>query len=140
MPEPQWHVASVPLPLAAAKLEGRADPTAAALVSVLVDLDHLVDIVWYRVTGDRERQLIPLHAVELIPLLLARGTPRSRGLAIGLMTHYAIDLVFGEYRTREMSITWRLRHRMRTGWMGEWVEWPRGSSSWRAIFGLSERS
>ncbi len=141
MPEPQWHLASAPLPLAIAKLgPGDADPALAALISVFVDLDHLVDVAWYRVTGDRERQLIPLHAVELLPLFLACGTPRSRGLAIGLAVHYGIDLVFGEYRLRELSIAWRLRHRLRTGWMGDWVEWPRGRGSWRAIFGLAAPS
>jgi hypothetical protein len=120
----------------------------AAAASVLIDLDHFVDVAYYRVTGDRDREIIPLHAVELLPFLLvsrsssARGvglgirqSPSVRGLALGVVVHFCIDLVFGDYSLPQLSISWRIAKRMRTGRIGDWAQWPRGTDSWRAMFG-----
>jgi hypothetical protein len=107
----------------------------AAVTSVLVDLDHFVDLAYHRLTGDRWRQIIPLHAIELVPFLLLRRSPPARGVAVGLMVHYCIDLFFGGYALPQLSIVWRMSRRMRTGRMGDWVLWPWQAEGWRAMFG-----
>jgi hypothetical protein len=138
MPEPQWHAATAVIPFAIAPSIGaRRDYAAAA--SVLVDFDHFVDLAYYRRTGDRAREIIPLHALELLPFLIARRSPAARGVALGLVVHFCVDLVFGEYTLPHLSIAWRISRRMRTGGMGDWVLWPRGADSWRAMFGIGRR-
>jgi hypothetical protein len=72
-------------------------------------------------------------------VLLTRRSPLARSLGVGLALHFALDLTFGEYRAPELSLVWRARRRMRTGWMGNWVEWPRGSESWKALVGRDRR-
>ena len=139
IPEPQWHAAAAVVPYALAPAIGaRRDYAAAA--NVLVDLDHFVDVAYLRLTGDRERQLLPLHAVELLPLrLLLRRSPAARGVALGLAVHFCTDVLFGDYASRQLSIAWRISRRMRTGSMGDWALWPQGTETWRAMFGIGAR-
>jgi hypothetical protein len=136
IPEPQWHAAAAVVPFVLApRMGARRDFAAAA--SVVVDLDHFVDVAYHRLTGDRARQIIPLHAIELLPLLPVRRSSTARGVALGLAVHFCTDLVFGDYTLPRLSITWRISRRMRTGEMGDWAKWPRGPDSWPAMFGLS---
>ena len=138
MPEPQWHAAAAVVPFALAPAVGaRRDFAVAA--SVLVDLDHFVDLAYHRLTGDRERQIIPLHAVEVLPLLLLRRSPTTRGVLLGLLVHFSTDLLARAYTPMQLSLAWRISRRMRTGSMGDWVLWPRGTDSWRAMFGITAR-
>ena len=138
IPEPQWHAVAAVVPYALAPAIGaRRDYAAAA--NVLVDLDHFVDVSYHRLTGDRARQLIPLHAVELLPLLLLQRSPAVRGVALGLAVHFCTDVLFGDYTARHLSIAWRISRRMRTGSMGDWALWPQGTASWRAMFGIDAR-
>jgi hypothetical protein len=136
MPEPQWHAAVAVVPFSLAPAIG-ARRDFAVLASVLVDLDHFADVAYHRLTGDRGRQIIPLHAVELLPFLLLGRTPAARGVALGVVVHFCTDLLLGDYTLRQLSIAWRISRRMRTGSMGDWARWPQGTDSWRAMFRIT---
>jgi hypothetical protein len=61
------------------------------IAGVLVDVDHLVDLVANRQGDDLRWTILPLHAWEWVMALLARRTPLSDGLAAGLAGHLALD-------------------------------------------------
>lgn len=138
MPEPQWHVAAAPLVFGAIRLATgrarRAEAWIGAVASVAVDSDHFVDMAYYRRTHDRHVQIVPLHAWEFIPVLLSRRSPRWRALGWGLLVHYLMDATVGGYSVRELSLCYRLLRRFRTGYLGDWVMWPKGPKGWGEVF------
>jgi hypothetical protein len=94
MPRPRYHAAvSLGLAVIVVRCSGRwRDALPVLIAGVLVDVDHLVDLVVNRRVGDEPRYLIlPLHAWEWVLGLLIRGTRLSLGLAGGLAAHLALD-------------------------------------------------
>jgi hypothetical protein len=61
------------------------------IAGVLVDVDHLVDLLANRQGADVRWTILPLHAWEWVMALLARRTPLGDGLAGGLAAHLALD-------------------------------------------------
>jgi hypothetical protein len=61
------------------------------VAGVLVDIDHLVDLVANRGVDRPQRILLPLHAWEWVIALVARHTRPTDGLAAGLAAHLALD-------------------------------------------------
>ncbi|MBV9543565.1 MAG: hypothetical protein JOY61_04240 [Chloroflexi bacterium] len=96
MPRPRYH-AAVSLGLAALVVRRThrwRDALPILIAGVLVDLDHLIDLVVNRRSGEETRYLIlPLHAWEWVFGLLMRGTRLSLNLAGGLAAHLALDQV-----------------------------------------------
>ena len=132
MPEPQWHLAAAPvIHIVAGRL--CTHPWVASLASVLVDADHFVDKLYYARTGDRHVQLVPLHGWELAALLLAARSTAARSVGFGLAAHYLLDVTVGGYSVSTLSVTYRVVHRFRTGYLGDWVLWPHGPRGWREI-------
>jgi hypothetical protein len=136
MPEPQWHLAVAPaLYLATRRVQGDVDPVTAAIASVLIDADHCCDMAYYRLTGDRNRQFVPLHAWEFITLLLLSRSRRVRSIGVGFLAHHVLDLMFGGYGYKDLSFVYRASKRFRTGWLGDWVQWPHGPrGKWQLFY------
>jgi hypothetical protein len=61
------------------------------VAGVLVDIDHMVDLVANRLEGGPHWAILPLHAWEWVFALLTQRDQRSRGLAGGLALHLALD-------------------------------------------------
>lgn len=139
MPEPQWHLAAAPVVHQAARRLSRhggptLHPLVASLSSVLVDADHLVDKFYYARTRDRHVQLVPLHSWEFAALLLIARSTMARSAGFGLLVHYLVDVAVGGYHCASLSLGYRIRHRFRTGYLGDWVLWPHGPRGWREVF------
>ena len=100
-------------------------PVLAAMSTVLVDADHLVNWTAFRVVHRRDLQLVPLHSWELAAVLLCSNRPTLRNVGVGLLLHFVLDLTIGGYSFQRLSLVYRIRHRMQTDWMGDWVLWPR---------------
>lgn len=93
MPKPRYHAAvSLALALLVVRRSHRwRDALPILVAGVLVDLDHLVDLIANRLAGDDARFLImPLHAWEWVAGLLLRD---RLGLAGGLAAHLALDQI-----------------------------------------------
>lgn len=136
MPEPQWHLAAAPVIYGLLRkfdLPG-IDPTPAAIASVLIDVDHLCDMAYFRLTKDRFCQLIPFHSWELVAVLLLSDSRKARSIGIGMLAHLLMDCTVGEYSVRNLSFLYRLSKGFKTEWLGDWVLWPKGSRGWRGIF------
>lgn len=94
MPLPRYH-AAVSLGVAGivvARTRRWQDAVPVLVAGVLVDLDHLFDLVLLRRFGRTDVVVLPLHAWELVLALLFRGGTRTtRGMAGGLAAHLALD-------------------------------------------------
>lgn len=135
MPEPQWHLLAAPAVYAVTKHASRhVEPLTATAASVLVDADHFCDMLYYRQTGDRHRQFVPLHSWELVGMLLLSRSKRLRSIGVGFLIHHLLDRTVGDYKVKNLSLTYRLIKRFRTGYLGDWVLWPNGSRGWRELF------
>jgi hypothetical protein len=99
-------------------------PGLAAVSTVFVDTDHLVDWTAYRVVHRRDLQLVPLHSWELAALLVCSRRPALRSIGIGLLLHLLLDMTIGGYSFQRLSLAYRIRHCMQTDWTGDWVLWP----------------
>lgn len=141
MPEPQWHLAAAPtVYMAARRARGDVDPVTVAAASVLIDADHCCDMAYYRLTGDRFRQLVPLHSWELVALLLLIPSRRFRSVGAGFLVHHVLDLVLGGYGFKELSLAYRASKRFRTGWLGDWVQWPHGPrGKWQLLYSETQQ-
>jgi hypothetical protein len=93
MPRPRYHAAlSIALAgLVVARTHRWRDAVPILVAGILVDIDHLVDLFVNRASGTPGWAILPLHAWEWVFALLARRTPRTRGLAGGLAAHLALD-------------------------------------------------
>lgn len=128
-PEPHWHLALSPGAFLLSRRRDGTSPWIAAAASVLIDVDHFVDMAVFRLTGERLRQIVPLHSWELVALQLGSRSRIRRSLAFGFLIHLCADWLLGDYEFKQLSLGYRLSRRMRTGWLGDWVEWPRGGCS-----------
>jgi hypothetical protein len=93
MPRPRYH-AAVSLGLASlVVLRSRRwqDALPVLVAGVLVDVDHIFDLVVSRALGKLDYAFLPLHAWEWVFGLLMRGTRLSVALAGGLAAHLALD-------------------------------------------------
>jgi hypothetical protein len=100
MARPRLHAAVTLICLGAAGQQlSWLERSAFAAGSLLVDLDHLVDLALYYHAGQRRWRVLPLHGWELGGLLTLAGlwhsTSRRWRLAslagIGLLLHLALD-------------------------------------------------
>ncbi len=95
MPKPRYHAAvSLGLATVVVARTGRwRDAVPVLVAGVLVDVDHLVDLVVHRLRaqGPPGHVILPLHAWEWVFALLARRTRTTDGLAGGLAVHLALD-------------------------------------------------
>lgn len=137
MSRPLVHLAAS-LGLAAAQYARtrRLGPALAPILTgVFVDVDHFVDYAIHRVAPEPlgERQVLPLHGWEVVPLvalaetrLLGRRT--EHGLALGLAIHFLIDQVTnGPSHPLTYSLIYRTSKRFR----GRFFEGPPESHGWR---------
>lgn len=95
MPRPRYHTA-VSLGLSALvvwRTRRWQDAVPVLVAGILVDVDHLVDLVANRRAGRLLWVILPLHAWEWVLGLLARRTRPTDGLAAGLAAHLALDQV-----------------------------------------------
>jgi hypothetical protein len=95
VPRPRYHTA-VSLALAAlvvARSRRWRDALPVLVAGVLVDIDHVVDLVANRRAGRLAWIILPLHAWEWVLGLLARRTRDTDGLAGGLAAHLALDQI-----------------------------------------------
>jgi hypothetical protein len=93
VPRPRYHTA-VSLGLAALvvwRTRRWRDGVPVLIAGVLVDIDHLVDLVANRRAGRLAWIILPLHAWEWVFALLTRGSRSGNGLAGGLAVHLALD-------------------------------------------------
>jgi len=93
VPRPRYHTA-LSLGLAAlvvARSHRWRDALPVLVAGVLVDLDHVVDLVANRASSAPSWAILPLHAWEWVVALLARRSATSDGLAGGLAAHLALD-------------------------------------------------
>jgi hypothetical protein len=134
MPEPQWHVALAPAVYAVARKTRVPRPALAALASVVIDADHFADVTYFRVTGCRDRQIVPCHSWEVAIAGCFSKRPLTRAVAAGACAHLLADWLVGGYDFLQLSLIYRVARRFRTGRMGPWVEWPRGPRGWGEIF------
>jgi hypothetical protein len=139
MPVPHWHVALSPVVYATARATRFRRPVLAAAVSVAIDADHLADLGYFKLTGCRDRQLVPLHSWELALIGLASSNRTARALSAGALAHLLTDWAIGGYDFLQLSLAYRLAKKFRTGRMGRWVEWPRDSDAWKAFLSPSVR-
>ncbi|MBV9326041.1 MAG: hypothetical protein JO352_19935 [Chloroflexi bacterium] len=93
MPKPRYHTA-LSLGLAAlmvARTRRWRSAVPILIAGVLVDIDHVVDLLANRQGADIRWSILPLHAWEWVLTLLTRRTPLADGLAGGLAAHLALD-------------------------------------------------
>lgn len=135
MPEPQWHALMAPaVYYLASGRSGRRYALVTAAASVLIDVDHFVDMAYYRSTGDRLRQFVPFHSWEIIGILLSSRSRLARSVGLGFLAHHLIDMAVGDYPARNLSILFRGLRGFRTGYLGDWVLWPHGTRGFRELF------
>ena len=100
----RWSKSPVTLPLS-------------VVAGTLVDLDHIVDYVWYAITGEH-RLILPLHGYELAPALwwVTRRLLGQRA-ATSIVTSYVLHLLSDELENHTKpgaySLTWRTLHGFR---------------------------
>lgn len=68
-----------------------ADAIPVLIAGVLVDIDHLLDLLANRRAGRLAWIILPLHAWEWVLTLLTRRNRSSDALAAGLAAHLALD-------------------------------------------------
>jgi hypothetical protein len=93
VPQPRYHTA-VSLGLAALvvmRTRRWRDAIPVLVAGVLVDIDHLVDLLANRGTEKPQWVCLPLHAWEWVFALVARRSRQADGLAAGLAVHLALD-------------------------------------------------
>jgi hypothetical protein len=93
MPLPRYH-AAVTLGVAAlivARTRRWRDAVPVLVAGVLVDLDHLADLLVTRAAGRAAWIILPLHAWEWVFGLLLRRSRLADMLAAGLAPHLALD-------------------------------------------------
>jgi hypothetical protein len=93
VPKPRYHAAlSIALAgLVVARTHRWRDALPVLAAGVLVDVDHLVDLLANRTSATPRWTILPLHAWEWVFALLLRHTRRTDGLAGGLAAHLALD-------------------------------------------------
>jgi hypothetical protein len=93
VPRPRYHAAlSLALAgLVVARSHRWRDALPVLVAGVLVDIDHLVDLLANRASGKPSWAILPLHAWEWVLALLTRRTQMADGLAGGLAAHLALD-------------------------------------------------
>lgn len=104
------------------------------MASVLIDLDHFVDMAYYRISGHRDHQIVPLHSWELVGIGLLSRRKTVRAMSAGALAHLLTDWLVGDYEFRQLSLGYRVVKRFRTGWIGDWADWPFGDRGWRGLF------
>src|ERR1051326_8083649 len=93
MPRPRYHSA-VSIGLAAlvvVRTRRWRDAVPILVAGVLVDIDHVVDLLANRRGEQLRWSILPLHAWEWVAALLARRRPVTDRLAGGLAAHLAPD-------------------------------------------------
>jgi hypothetical protein len=116
VPRPRYHTA-VSLGLAVlvvARTRRWRDAIPVLIAGILVDVDHLVDLMANRRAGRLAWVILPLHGWEWVLTLLARRSRATDGLAGGLAAHLALDQV-NHAITHPLFywITFRALHRFR---------------------------
>ena len=93
MPRPRYHTAlSLALAgLVVARSHRWRDAVPVLVAGVLVDIDHLVDLVANRASKRPMWAILPLHAWEWVFALLTRRSGMTDRLAGGLAAHLALD-------------------------------------------------
>lgn len=93
MPKPRYHTAlSLALAgLVVARTHRWRDAVPVLVAGVLVDIDHLVDLLANRTSETPRWAILPLHAWEWVFALLLRRTRHADHLAGGLAAHLALD-------------------------------------------------
>ena len=93
MPRPRYHTAlSLALAgLVVARSHRWRDAVPVLVAGVLVDIDHLVDLVANRASKRSMWAILPLHAWEWVLALLTRRSGMTDRLAGGLAAHLALD-------------------------------------------------
>jgi hypothetical protein len=93
VPRPRYHTAlSLALAgLVVARTHRWRDALPVLVAGVLVDVDHLVDLLANRASKQPSWIILPLHAWEWVLVLLTRRTRMTDGLAGGLAAHLALD-------------------------------------------------
>jgi hypothetical protein len=133
MARPRVHllVTALAVGLLRRRLTG-PERVAALATGVLVDADHLVDLLLYRCAGRRRWVVLPLHGWEYgAALLLSSRATRwpgpARAAALGLLLHLLLDQATNQpAHPAFYSLLYRLRHRfaadqLRLGGGGDWV-------------------
>src|SRR5437660_6089308 len=87
-------------------------PGLAAVSTVFVDVDHVVDWAAFRVVHRLDLQLVPLHSWELAVALVCSRRPALRNIGVGLLLHFVLDMTLGGYSFRRLSLAYRIRHKM----------------------------
>jgi hypothetical protein len=99
-----------------------ARPLIAALAAgVLVDLDHLADYALHRTRVGERYVLVPLHAWELLPVMvpLDRRLRTGGALTCAYLAHMALDQATNTLRSRwSYFILYRLAHGFRADAVG----------------------
>ncbi len=116
MPKPRYHTA-VSLGLAALVVARTRRWSAAVpilIAGVLVDIDHLLDLVVNRSFDRPVWIILPLHAWEWVFALVLRRNPTFDDFATGLAAHLALDQM-NKAITHPLFywITFRALHRFR---------------------------
>jgi hypothetical protein len=93
VPRPRYHTALslVLAGLVVARSHRWRDAVPVLIAGILVDIDHLVDLLANRASDKPKWTILPLHAWEWVFALLARRTRRTDRLAGGLAAHLALD-------------------------------------------------
>lgn len=104
------HIGTGLLVLGASAPRGPEFEAALLAGSVLLDLDHVPDILGSRMLRAKRMRPAPHSLATLIALRLAtrRGGPASRGALVGLTAHLARDLATG---TNSVPLLWPLSKR-----------------------------
>jgi hypothetical protein len=132
MARPRVHLG---LALALLAMSGRRMtwPERGAFVAggVLVDGDHLVDLVLQRRAGRRRWLVLPLHGWEFALLGLAAGSTLTRAAALGLLIHLIADQLVNQPAEPALySLGFRLARRFDADRLafkngdGRWVHQP----------------
>ena len=111
MPYPTQHLA-VTLPLVAAMPPRLRLPVFAG--GVLIDVDHVLDVVLHKAGVGRDRSFIPFHGLDVIGavalLALLRRSDTLAAVALGMAVHHAMDYA-SERDWVKVSLLWRTKRR-----------------------------